>query len=138
MAQKTNKVLKQSGVVPYRIKDGNVEVLLITSSNNENWIVPKGSIPNRMSPHESAAKEAWEEAGVIGQVNPNHFGSYKYRKNGKIYRVNMYSLPVEAEVETYPEAGKRVKRWVKLQEAVKQVKRPSLKRILKRFVIHKQ
>jgi 8-oxo-dGTP pyrophosphatase MutT (NUDIX family) len=134
MKQKTSKVFEQSGVVPYRVKNGTTEVLLITSRNSQNWVVPKGGIVNRMSPHDSAAKEAWEEAGVIGQVNPNKFGSYKYRKNGKIYHVQMYSLPVEAVSEKFPEAGQRIRQWVDIDKAVSQVKQPSLKRILKQFV----
>ena len=134
MKQKASKVFKQSGVVPYRVKNGTTEVLLITSRNSQNWVVPKGGIVNRMSPHDSAAKEAWEEAGVIGQVNPNKFGSYKYRKNGKIYRVQMYSLPVEAVAQEFPEAAVRTRRWVDVDEAVRLVLQPSLKRILKQFV----
>ncbi len=134
MKQKTSKVLKQSGVVPYRVKDGTTEVLLITSRNSQRWVVPKGGIVNRMSPHDSAAKEAWEEAGVIGQVNPNKFGSYKYRKNGNIYCVQMYSLPVEVVAQEFPEAGHRMRKWVDINQAVGLVLQPSLKRILKQFV----
>ncbi|PAX54091.1 NUDIX hydrolase [Brunnivagina elsteri] len=133
MAQKTNKVLKQSGIVPYRMNNGTIEVLLITTSSQQDWVVPKGGIAGKMSPHDSAAKEAWEEAGVIGEVNPIEFGSYKYRKNGKIYSVKMYSLSVKMECDRFPEAGKRIKQWVKAKEAVKHVKKPSLRRILKEF-----
>jgi 8-oxo-dGTP pyrophosphatase MutT (NUDIX family) len=136
MKQNASKVLKQSGVVPYRINNGTTEVLLITSRNSHNWVIPKGGIVNQMSPHDSAAKEAWEEAGVLGQVNPAKLGSYKYRKNGKIYCVQMYSLPVEVVSENFPEAGQRIRQWVDINQAVRQVKQPSLKRILEQFVKH--
>ncbi|BAZ09782.1 hypothetical protein NIES4071_15920 [Calothrix sp. NIES-4071] len=134
MAQKTKKVLQQSGVIPYRIQNGATEVLLITTRNQQNWVVPKGGVENGMSAPDSAAKEAWEEAGVIGQVNPSQLGSYKYQKNGKTYCVQMYSLPVEVESEKYPEVDQRVRQWVDVNEAVRQVKKPSLKRIMKKFV----
>ncbi|NJR15486.1 MAG: NUDIX hydrolase [Calothrix sp. CSU_2_0] len=134
MGQKTNKVLKQSGVVPYRVNNGAIEVLLITTRSQQDWVIPKGGIADKMSPQDSAAKEAWEEAGVLGQINPNQFGSYKYRKNGKIYSVKMYSLPVQIESDRFPESGKRIKQWVKAKEAVKHVKKSSLRRILKQFV----
>jgi 8-oxo-dGTP pyrophosphatase MutT (NUDIX family) len=134
MAQKTSKVLQQSGVIPYRIQNGATEVLLITTRNQQNWVVPKGGVERGMSAPDSAAKEAWEEAGVIGQVNPNQLGTYKYQKNGKIYCVQMYSLPVEVESEKYPEVGLRARRWVSINEAVREVKKPSLKRLLKQFV----
>ncbi|MEA5570850.1 NUDIX hydrolase [Calothrix sp. UHCC 0171] len=134
MGQQTNKVLKQSGVVPYRVNNGSLEVLLITTRDRQSWVIPKGGIVNKMTPHDSAAKEAWEEAGVIGQVNSSEIGSYKYRKNGKTYHVKMYTLPVERESYQFPEAGKRFKQWVKAHEVGKHVKKSSLKRILKQFV----
>jgi len=34
----------QSAVIPYRIRDDRVEILIITSSRNKHWIVPKGVI----------------------------------------------------------------------------------------------
>ncbi|OUL36079.1 NUDIX hydrolase [Nostoc sp. 106C] len=135
MSPKVNKVLKQSGVIPYRIQDGKVEVLLITSRDRQNWVMPKGDIPNGMSPPDSAAKEAWEEAGVIGQVNTREIGTYKYRKQGKNYRVKMYLLPVEAESEDYPEAGHRERQWLDVSNAIRRIKITSLKRILKAFLL---
>lgn len=58
MAQKTSKVLQQSGVIPYRIIEGKVEILLITTRKRQGWVIPKGGLCKGMSPHESAAKEA--------------------------------------------------------------------------------
>jgi 8-oxo-dGTP pyrophosphatase MutT (NUDIX family) len=133
MSLKVNKVLKQSGVIPYRIQDGKIEVLLITSRDRRKWVMPKGDIPNGMSPPASAAKEAWEEAGVIGQVSTEKIGTYKYRKQGKNYRVNMYLLPVETLSEDYPEAGHRQRQWVDISNATRWIKITSLKRILKEF-----
>jgi len=137
MSRKPNKVLKQSGVIPYRIQDGKIEVLLITSRDRQNWVMPKGDIPNGMSPPDSAAKEAWEEAGVIGQVNSREIGTYKYRKQGKNYQVKMYLLPVEKLSEDYPEAGHRERQWLDIPKAMRQIKTTSLKRILKGFLFAK-
>jgi 8-oxo-dGTP pyrophosphatase MutT (NUDIX family) len=133
MAQKNQKVFNQSGVVPYRVINGRIEVLLITTRDRNSWVIPKGGIPQGMSPHDSAAKEAWEEAGVIGQVNTRKLGTYKYRKRGKTYRVKMYPLPVEAVSKNYPEVGKRKRVWLDVEQAASLVKKTSLKRILKRF-----
>ncbi len=60
---KTNKIFQQSGVIPYRIIEGKVEILLITTRKRQGWVIPKGGLCKGMSPHDSAAKEAWEEAG---------------------------------------------------------------------------
>ncbi|MBN3898858.1 MAG: NUDIX hydrolase [Nostoc sp.] len=133
MSRKISKVFKQSGVIPYRVNNGKIEILLITTRNFQDWVIPKGDIPNGMSPPDSAAKEAWEEAGVIGQVDANELGTYKYRKRGKSYRVKMYLLPVEMLSEDYPEASKRKRQWVEVSKAIRRVKFNSLKRILKGF-----
>ncbi|MEH2105618.1 NUDIX hydrolase [Nostoc sp.] len=133
MSRKVSKVLKQSGVIPYRVNNGKIEILLITTRDFQHWVIPKGDIPNGMSPPDSAAKEAWEEAGVIGQVDANELGTYKYRKRGRIYQVKMYLLPVEMLSEDYPEASKRKRQWVEVNKAIRRVKFNSLKRILKGF-----
>jgi 8-oxo-dGTP pyrophosphatase MutT (NUDIX family) len=128
MGRKISKVFTQSGVIPYRVNNGKIEILLITTRNHQHWVIPSG-----MSPPDSAAKEAWEEAGVIGQVDANEVGTYKYRKQGKAYRVKMYLLPVDILSEDYPEATKRKRQWVEVNQAIRWVKFSSLKRVMKDF-----
>jgi len=134
MNQKISKIFKQSGVIPYRVQNGNIEILLITTRDRNNWVIPKGGIAKGMSPPASAAKEAWEEAGIIGQVDINAVGSYRYRKRGKIYRVQMYLLLVEMLSEDYPEAGQRQREWLDVNIAIQMVKQNSLKKILHQFL----
>ncbi|MBD2385003.1 NUDIX hydrolase [Cylindrospermum sp. FACHB-282] len=131
MSQTTNKVLKQSGVIPYRVRDGKIEVLLITNRSRQDWVIPKGGICKGMSPSDSAAKEAWEEAGVIGQVNTHQLGVYKYRKRGNTYCVNLFLLPVQLVLEDWPEASQRERQWLDINTAASLVKEASLKEILK-------
>ncbi len=131
MKQKNSKVLKQSGVIPYRVSNGKIEVLLITSSKQKNWVVPKGGICKGMNAPDSAAKEAWEEAGVVGQVNTRNLGFYKYRKKGNIYRVSLFLLSVEIVLEDWPEASHRKRQWLELDQAISLIKADSLKRILR-------
>ena len=131
MSRKTSKKEKQSGVIPYRISNGKVEVMLISTRRSKNWVIPKGGIPKAMTPSDSAAKEAWEEAGVVGQVNDNLLGTYKYRKQGKIYTVEVFLLQVEAELSDWLEASTRVRQWLDVSIAAEQVKPAALKRLLK-------
>lgn len=137
MARKISKVLKQSGVIPYRLRNGKVEILLVTTRDRQRWVMPKGGIVNGMTPPASAAKEAWEEAGVIGQVEANKLGTYKYRKRGKVYSVKMYLLPVEIVSSNYPEASSRYRRWLDAKQAIKLIKQAALKRILKAIIQQK-
>jgi 8-oxo-dGTP pyrophosphatase MutT (NUDIX family) len=131
MSRKASKMEKQSGVIPYRIRNGRIEVLLISNRTSKKWVIPKGGIPKAMTPADSAVKEAWEEAGVVGHVNDNQLGSYKYRKQGKIYNVEVFLLPVEVELSDWLEASTRVRQWLDVPSAAKQVKPAALKRLLK-------
>jgi 8-oxo-dGTP pyrophosphatase MutT (NUDIX family) len=130
MRRKTHKICKQSGVIPYRVRDGKIEVLLITTRKRQSWVIPKGGVCKGMTPPDSAAKEAWEEAGVIGQVNSEKIGAYKYRKRGNIYQVHLFWLPVEKVLEDWPEATQRERIWLDINHAAMIVKGNSLKRIL--------
>lgn len=138
MAQKTSKVLQQSGVIPYRIIEGKLEILLITTRKRQGWVIPKGGLCKGMSPHESAAKEAWEEAGVLGRVTTEKLGNYQYRKRGNIYRVNLFLLPVEEVLEDWTEATARERKWLEVNQAAELVKENSLKRIIQTSLIINQ
>lgn len=138
MAQKTSKVFQQSGVIPYRIIEGKLEILLITTRKRQGWVIPKGGLCKGMSPHDSAAKEAWEEAGVLGRVTTEKLGNYQYRKRGNIYRVNLFLLPVEEILEDWPEATARERKWLEVNQAAELVKENSLKRIIQTSLIINQ
>jgi 8-oxo-dGTP pyrophosphatase MutT (NUDIX family) len=122
--------IQQSGVIPYRIKDGKIEVLLITSSAGKRWVIPKGMIEPWMTPPGSAAKEAWEEAGIIGPVATNSIGRYEYRKSEYNFRVEVFLLQVETILEDWPEAKQRKRQWFSVKQAMKRVVEAELKKII--------
>lgn len=122
--------IEQSGVIPYRIKDKEIEVLLITSMKNKHWIIPKGIIEPEMTPQDSAAKEAWEEAGIMGQVLPNLIGTYQYFKWGGVCRVRVFLFQVENLLSDWPEANYRKRKWFNISKAVKHVKQEEIKQML--------
>lgn len=129
MSRKPSKAIQQSGVIPYRISDGRIEVLLITTRRQQ-WVIPKGGIKTAMTPVDSAVQEAWEEAGVVGQVHGNVFGTYKYRKQGNTYQVMVFLLRVETVLSDWLEASTRQRQWLDVTQAVNWVKPVALKRLL--------
>ena len=59
----------QYGVLPYRFgQDTAVEILLVTTRGRRRWIVPKGWPIKGLRPAKSAAREAFEEAGVTARI----------------------------------------------------------------------
>jgi 8-oxo-dGTP pyrophosphatase MutT (NUDIX family) len=125
--------LRQSSVIPYRIKDGALEVLLITSTKRKHWIVPKGWIAIGFSAAASAAKESWEEAGVTGRVIMPVFDVYPDHKWGYPCQVEVFLLSVEAVAEAWPEAQKRKRQWLSLTDATNRVTGKALKRLFSKL-----
>jgi phosphohistidine phosphatase len=122
---------KQSSVIPYRIEDGKVEILVVMSSKRKHWVLPKGISEPAMSLQESAAKEALEEAGIEGEVAEEPIGSYSYDKWGAECTVSVYPMRVTREIPDYEwEENHRGREWVALKEAMKRVKQPELKPML--------
>lgn len=120
----------QSAAAPWRKEGAELHVLLITSSDGARWIIPKGHIEEGLTPWDSAAKEAWEEAGAVGEVGSEPIGTYCYSKFGTEYEVRVYPLRVERLLESWPEAGHRSRRWAALAECAGLVTDDSLARIL--------
>jgi 8-oxo-dGTP pyrophosphatase MutT (NUDIX family) len=131
MNLKTTLLVQQSGVIPYRIRDRQIEVMLITSSTGKRWVIPKGLIEPDMTSEDSAAKEAWEEAGLLGKVFPDSIGTYEYNKSSYTYcQVEVFLLQVQTVLENWPEASKRKRQWISIPKAIKRVDEPELKLIL--------
>jgi 8-oxo-dGTP pyrophosphatase MutT (NUDIX family) len=69
---------QQVAAVCYRIRGSHVEFLLVQTSGGR-WIFPKGGVEPGRTHAESAALEAFEEAGVHGRIEKIPFTRY-YRK----------------------------------------------------------
>ncbi|HEX8307462.1 MAG TPA: NUDIX hydrolase [Allosphingosinicella sp.] len=130
-------MLTQYGVIPVRRSaDGGLEVLLITSRETRRWVVPRGNpIPGK-SPAESAAQEAFEEAGIVGTVEPEAIGRYSYEKRRRSgaavpAMVHLFLMPVAEERDEWPEKGERERRWFAGEEAAAMVHEDELARLIR-------
>ena len=121
---------EQSAVIPYRWRDGEVELLLITSRRRKRWVLPKGIREPYLTPAESAAREALEEAGVEGAVSPEAVGRYEYRKWGGTCRVEVFTLEVRRIHDRWPEQF-RDRRWMDPEEAAERVQEADLRELLR-------
>ena len=132
MSTLVNDVLiEQSGVIPIREDaEGNVEVLLVTRSCGKGWTVPKGHVEADLSSEQSAAKEALEEAGVLGVVHPEPVGSFGFTKGGRERTVALFAMSVTCELDGWPEMGRRDRRWVPMHEARWMVHRHEMGQII--------
>jgi len=125
----------QSSVIPYRLQDGRPEILIISSSQRKHWVVPKGIRDPGLTPQESAAKEAWEEAGVEGQVAERALGSYRYEKWGATCTVDVYPMEVTHIVpEDEWEERHRGREWVAPEVAQQRLRQTELKPLVAALV----
>jgi len=126
---------RQYAALPYReAKKGRIEVLLITSRGAGRWLIPKGWPMKGRKPHETAAREAYEEAGAVGRPDRRPVGVYAGRKrmNGSRIRchIEVYPLPVSRLKANWPESAERVRKWFDVKKAAALVDEPGLESLI--------
>ena len=124
----------QSGALPFRIDaQGKIRVLLVTTGPHDRWGIPKGAAEPELTLGQNAAKEAFEEAGVIGAVASCSSGMFRTTKRDglveRIIEVWVYLLEVERTAEDWPEKSRRRTKWVRPKEAARTLREPFLSRL---------
>jgi 8-oxo-dGTP pyrophosphatase MutT (NUDIX family) len=79
LAKELSKERQQVAAVCYRMDKGGVEFLLVQTRGGL-WIFPKGGVERGLTHAQSAALEAFEEAGVHGRMEEIPFARYFRRK----------------------------------------------------------
>jgi 8-oxo-dGTP pyrophosphatase MutT (NUDIX family) len=128
---------QQYAVLPWRRAEG-LEILLVTSRETGRWVIPKGWPMAGRSEGESAAEEAYEEAGVRGRLAAEPVGHYDYRKRlrgggKKPFRVEVFPLEVTEILDLWPEAHERRRQWVSPEAAAALVHEPQLAALIRTF-----
>ncbi|MEI2298496.1 NUDIX hydrolase [Ensifer sp. MJa1] len=127
-------VVEQAGALCYRRAEDadRFDLLLISGRTSGLWGIPKGHLEIGETTDAAAAREAFEEAGVVGSASQQSIGSYTYLKNGNasIYHVRVHLVEVLAMAWDYPEKGARTIRWVPADLAVPDLARPGLQTLV--------
>lgn len=139
-ARKTD-LRTQFGALVFRVRDDKTQVLLITTRRSRSWSIPKGWPMSGKTPAESAAQEAWEEAGVKGTTYAQPIGYFSYFKtiptrSGERpvpVMVTVYPMAVRKTRNVFPEAGQRRRKWMSPRKAASRVREPELAQILRNF-----
>ncbi len=126
------KPIQQVAALCLRTTNHGRDVLLITSSEGR-WILPKGWPMDGKSDAQAAEQEAWEEAGVVAatvSAEPvSRVVTTKQTRSGKVTPclLDLYQIDVDHLSETFPERNKRKRQWVPLSIASKVIDDPALK-----------
>jgi 8-oxo-dGTP pyrophosphatase MutT (NUDIX family) len=128
----TSEIIK-SCVIPYKITNGELEFLMVTSMKKRKWIFPKGYIEFNLSAFESAKKEAYEEAGVVGENETVELGSFLLKKKNETALLKVFSMEVTKELKDYPEKNLRKRKWFSLDEINKEIQNQDLKNFINKL-----
>lgn len=127
-------LMSQSAAIPML----NGRICMVTSRSGRRWVFPKGQIDPGHTPGEAALLEAWEEAGLVGTLEPEPVGNYIYEKFGCPHHVLVFRLRVIEVHDAWPERGFREREWVTVSEAIDRVEEPGLRELLRRVFGAKQ
>ena len=128
---------RQYGAVALRVGSRDqLEVLLLTSRGTGRWVIPKGWPMRNRTPAGTARREAFEEAGVKGELwSKKPIGSFRYMKRDENFTgeilVRVFVLAVEQQKKDWPEKDQRRVRWFSLRQAAALVKERELARLLR-------
>lgn len=132
-------MIQQYGVLPHRAgANGEIEILLITSRETRRWVVPRGNPIAGLSPPLSAAQEAFEEAGIFGDVEVDPLGRYRYdkrRPSGAVdeAEVELFAMRVVEILDAWPEQAERERRWFSSRDAAAAVAEADLAALIHAF-----
>lgn len=132
------KIKQQFAALPFIRRGKHIEVLLITRRRSGRWIIPKGWPEAAMTGPCVAALEAYEEAGLKGQIGEKQIGCFRYLKqltNGQKVQCNVSVFPllVTAQYLDWPEKGQRQQRWVKQKKVEGLIEEADLLALIQAF-----
>src|SRR5579863_3896475 len=116
----------QVAAVCFRRRGTAIEFLLVNTNGGNKWTFPKGSTDPRLSHSQAAEREASEEAGAIGTIEPRHFHLYLHSKGvfwqpGGVQEFVVKAFLMEIHQMRRPDEGNRRPTWVSPEEAKKRL-----------------
>lgn len=128
---------RQVGAIAWLPDERPLRFAVVTSRRTGRWVFPKGSIDAGMTAPAAAAREAMEEAGVVGRADAVPIGSFRTVKVRAPFwwpiEVAVYPLRIERVLDDWPEARQRDRRFVTLPEARRLMKDPAMLAIAESF-----
>ena len=132
----------QNAALPYRVT--KAEILLVTTRQTRRWIIPKGWPIKGLKPANSAAREAFEEAGVSGEIGTKSLGVSAYDKSldetgiRVPCEVRVFPLLVKRQAAHWPESEQRSVQWLEPANAASLVEEQDLKSLITVFAAQKR
>ena len=112
----------QVAAVCYRRVNSHAEFLLVHTNGGNKWTFPKGAPDPRLSHSQAAEREAKEEAGAIGTIEPRHFHMYVHSKGvfwqqGGVQEYAVKAFLMDVRHTRRPEEDRRDPTWFDAEKA---------------------
>jgi 8-oxo-dGTP pyrophosphatase MutT (NUDIX family) len=112
----------QVAAICYRKRGAAVEFLLVNTNGGNKWTFPKGSPEAHLSHSQAAEREAAEEAGALGTIEPRHFHLYIHSKGvfwqpGGVQEFVVKAFLMEVHEMRQPDEPMRHPTWFSPEEA---------------------
>ena len=122
--------LSHAGTVVVRERDGEIDYLVVSSSDGLNWVLPKGHIEPGETPQAAALRELAEEAGVSGAMIAR-LSVQHYARRGKDVAIQYFLVRESGSTAT---KEKRTLRWETYDTALRLLSFPEARAALKEAV----
>ena len=126
MHANTATVLPEAGVLPCHNSEDELWIMLIRSTLDDIWDVPKGIMKSDQTPAECAAAEAMDKAGLVGDLRQQPYGVFYYAEFGRNFEVTMFVQDVDGVYDHWENEDLFFHRWCTIDEAVKKLVHPDL------------
>jgi 8-oxo-dGTP pyrophosphatase MutT (NUDIX family) len=109
---------EQVAAVCYRLNGAGIEFLLVLTRSGR-WTFPKGGLEPGMTHAQTAALEAFEEAGVHGRIEHFSFARYMRRKHAKMLapEISVHAHLCEVSHLEPPQEANREPTWFSADKA---------------------
>jgi 8-oxo-dGTP pyrophosphatase MutT (NUDIX family) len=120
-------VIRQAGVLALN----GEQICVVSSRSGKRWVVPKGCLEPGKTAAEIALQEAWEEAGLVGILQPEPVGTYLYEKAGFTCHVTVFLMTVTETAERWPEHDFRQRCWLSAAQALQRIDDAGLRELIR-------
>jgi 8-oxo-dGTP pyrophosphatase MutT (NUDIX family) len=126
---------RQVAALVWRLTPVGPDVLLVTSRRTRRWLLPKGWRVDGLTDAQSAAQEAFEEAGAVTASDDGVLGTYQYNKvldDGShiACTVDVFGFELVRLADHWPEMKQRTRRWYAAQAAATMIDQPQLAELI--------